>query len=158
MDERAVLIGLGNPVCGDDGVGLRVAERVEALLARQPLTGVRVVTSTRGGFELLDLLEGADAAIVVDCLAAADARPGEIRELTIDQLAGSARLVGSHDVGLAQVIELGRLLGLPMPARLEIFGVEARPSGRIGDDLSPAVASAVGPLAERLYRRLAGVP
>jgi hydrogenase maturation protease len=150
----AVLIGLGNPVCGDDGVGLHVAGEVEALLAARPLPGVRVVTSTRGGLELLDLLEGSDLAIVVDCLAVPDARPGEVRELGVEQLAGCARLVGSHDVGLAEVAALGRLLGVAMPDRLEIVGVEARPSGRIGEGLSPAVGRAVKPLAARLYRRL----
>jgi hydrogenase maturation protease len=156
MDDapRTVLVGLGNPVCGDDAVGLRVAERVEARLADRPVPGVRVVTSTRGGFELLDLLADADAAIVVDCLAIPGARPGEIRHLALDQLAGCPRLVGAHDVGLAEIVKLGRLIGVPMPRRLDIVGVEAHPSDRIEEGLSPPLASIVEPLAERLYRRL----
>jgi hydrogenase maturation protease len=151
---KSVLIGLGNPVLGDDAVGLRVAERVQRLVEARPLPGASVLTSTRGGFELLDLLAGADAAIVVDCVAVPGGRPGAVRTLSVDRLAGAARLVGSHDVGLAQVVELGRLLGVPMPRRLEIVGVEADLGGRIEEHLSPRVARAVGPLAERLYRRL----
>jgi len=152
---RFVLIGLGNPVCGDDAVGLRVAERVEALLAERPVAGVRVATSTRGGFELLDLLAGADAAIVVDCLAIPGASPGAVRDLALDQLAGCSRLVGSHDIGLAEVVDLGRLTGVPMPRRLDIVGVEAHPPERLEEGLSASLASVVEPLAERLYRRLA---
>lgn len=149
-----VLIGLGNPVLGDDAVGLRVAERVRHLLEERPVSGARVVTSTRGGLELLDLLSGADSAIVVDCVAVPGGRPGAVRQLSLAQTAGAARLVGSHDAGLADVVELGRLLGVPMPGRLEIVGVEADLGGRIEENLSPPVARAVGPLAERLYRRL----
>jgi hydrogenase maturation protease len=152
--QTHVLIGLGNPVLGDDAVGLRVAEQVQRLLEEHPLPGARVLTSTRGGFELLDLLAGADAAIVVDCLTVPGGRPGTVRDLSATELAGCARLVGSHDVGLADVVELGRLLGLAMPDRLEIVGVEADLGGRIEENLSPPVARAVGPLAERLYRQL----
>ena len=102
--KKIVLIGLGNPVLGDDAVGLRVAERVQRLLEEHPVPGASVALSTRGGFELLDLLAGTDAAIVVDCVAVAGGRPGTVRELSIGQLAGCTRLLGSHDIGLAQVV------------------------------------------------------
>jgi hydrogenase maturation protease len=150
-----VIIGLGNPVCADDAVGLHVAKRVAELLAEQPLPGVRVLTTTRGGFELLDLLAGSDRAILVDCVAVTGAEPGRVRELAMDQLAGSARLVGAHDISVADVIELGRLAGAPMPRAVTIVGVEVEHVLRLEEALSPAVAAAVEPLAKELYRRLA---
>jgi hydrogenase maturation protease len=153
-----VLVGLGNPVRGDDGVGLRVAEAVSALLAARPVAGARVVTSTRGGFELMDLLEGADRAIVVDCLDLPDAVPGRVRQLPLRDLAGAARLVGSHDIGLAAAIELGRLLGARMPEHVEVFGIEAWLEDRIEECLSPALEAAVQPLARFLYSSLAARP
>jgi hydrogenase maturation protease len=149
-----VLVGLGNPVRGDDAVGLHVAEAVGRLLAERPLDGVRVATSTRGGLELLDLLEGADRAVVVDCLEAPNALPGRIRTVTLDALAGSARLVGSHDIGLAAAVELGRLLGLSMPDRLDVVGVEANLDDEITEGLSPEVASAVPGAAAWICRLL----
>lgn len=149
-----VVVGLGNPVRGDDAVGLRVAEALERLLKESPIPGTRVVTSTRGGFELMDLLAGADHGIVVDCLALPDPTPGRVRELPLDQLSGASRLVGSHDVGFETVVELGRLVGAPLPARLEILGVEARLTDVIEEGLSPAVAAVVEPLARQLHGRL----
>ncbi len=151
-----VLVGLGNPIRGDDGVGLRVAEAVEALLAAKPVPGARVTTSTRGGFELMDLLEGADRAIVVDCLDLPDAVPGRVRQMSLEDVAGAARLVGSHDIGLAAAVELGRLLGARMPARVDILGIEAALEDRIDEGLSPALEAAVEPLARFLHSALAG--
>ncbi len=151
-----VLVGLGNPVRGDDGVGLRVAAEVERLLAERPVAGVRVVASTRGGFELIDVLAGADHAVLVDCLETESARPGRVRVLPLDRVAGSARLVGSHDIGLAAAVELGRLLGIDMPAHVEVIGIEADVGNRIEEDLSPEVAAAVPLVASWLHRRLAG--
>ena len=149
-----VLVGLGNPVRGDDAVGLLVAAAVERLLAGRPVPGMRVVTSTRGGFELIDLLAGAGRAVVVDCLDVPEARPGRVRVLSLDEVAGCARLVGSHDIGLASAIELGRLVGVPMPERVEIIGIEAAVGDRIEEGLSPEVAAAVPLVARWIHRRL----
>ncbi|RPJ57124.1 MAG: hydrogenase maturation protease [Acidobacteria bacterium] len=150
-----VLVGLGNPVRGDDAVGLRVAEALEALLAERPVTGARVVTSTRGGFELMELLEGADRAIVVDCLDLPDAVPGRVRRMSLGEVAGAARLVGSHDIGLAAAVELGRLLGARMPAHVEVYGIEAALEDRIEEGLSPGMAAAVPLVANWIHQRLA---
>ena len=48
--------------------------RSSELLDEEPIPGVQVLTSTRAGFELIDLLAGADRAILVDCLEAAGRR------------------------------------------------------------------------------------
>jgi hydrogenase maturation protease len=155
-DLLTVLVGLGNPVRGDDAVGLRVAEAVQCLLNERPIAGVRVATSTRGGFELIDLLSGADHAVLVDCLEALNARPGRVRVLALDAVAGSARLVGSHDIGLPAAVELGRLLGIRMPADVEVIGIEAEVGDRIEEGLSPELAAAVPVVAAWLCERLAG--
>jgi hydrogenase maturation protease len=99
-------------------------------------------------------LEGADHAVVVDCLEAPDALPGRIRTVTLDALAGSARLVGSHDIGLAAAVELGRLLGLSMPDRIDVVGVEANLDDEITEGLSPEVAAAVPGAAAWICRLL----
>jgi hydrogenase maturation protease len=93
---------------------------------------------------------------VVDCLEAANARPGRVRVLPFDAVAGSARLVGSHDIGLAAAVELGRLLGIDMPVEVEVIGIEAKVGDRIEEGLSPEVAAAVPLVASWLHGRLGG--
>jgi hydrogenase maturation protease len=152
-----VVLGLGNPVRFDDAVGLHVAEAVERLLAEEPVPGVTVVTSTRAGLELIDLLAGASRAIIVDCLVPANPVPGRVTRLTLDDVAGASRLVGAHDVTIAGAFKFAAASGVPMPNELEIFGVEAADVDRIAEGLSPAVADAVRPLAREIHRRLAAV-
>jgi hydrogenase maturation protease len=150
-----IVLGLGNPVRFDDAVGLRVAEAVERLLAEEPVPGVKVLTSTRAGLELIDLLSGASRAIIVDCLALPDSSPGRVRRLTLDDVAGVARLVGAHDVTLGHAFELARAAGVPMPAAVEIYAVEAADIDCIEEGLSPEVAAAVPVLAREIHERLA---
>jgi hydrogenase maturation protease len=149
-----IVLGLGNPVRYDDAVGLRVAEAVERLLAAEPLPGVSVATSTRAGLELIDLLSGAARAVIVDCLALPDAVPGRVSRLTLDDVAGSARLVGAHDVTVATAFKFARASGVPMPDTVDIYAIEAADIDRIEEGLSPAVASAVDELAREIYHRL----
>jgi hydrogenase maturation protease len=155
--ERAttIVLGLGNPVRFDDAVGLRVAEAVERLLAEEPVHGVTVMTSTRAGLELIDLLSGASRAVIVDCLTLPNPVPGNVRRLTLNDVAGSARLVGAHDVTIAGAFQFARAAGVPMPDTVEIFAVEAADVDCVAEGLSPAVALAVPALAREIHRRLA---
>ncbi len=153
-----VVVGLGNPVRYDDAVGLRTAETVARLLEAEPVPGVRVVTSTRAGLELVDLLTGAARAIIVDCLALAEPEPGRIHRLTEDDVAGSTRLIGAHDVSVGDALALARVAGVPMPDAIDIYAVEVADIDRIEEGLSPDVARAVPVLARCIHRQLMSLP
>jgi hydrogenase maturation protease len=153
-----VVLGLGNPLRGDDGVGLRVAETLDRLLAARSVPGVVVRTSTRAGLDVIDLIAGAARLVVVDCLTPPDPRPGRVRRLALEACPGSARLVGAHDLSLRDVIEVARAAGHVMPVQVEIYGIEAAETLAIGEGLSPEVASAADGLARTIYERLLQPP
>jgi hydrogenase maturation protease len=152
--QDTVVLGLGNPILGDDSAGLRVAEAVRELLRQDPVPGVRVLTSTRAGFELIDLLAGARRAVIIDCLEAVAPDPGRIRRLTLAEVAGASRLVGQHDIGVAVAFELAASLGVEMPDRVVVYGIEGRDSRTFGERLSPEVEAAVETLARQLHADL----
>jgi hydrogenase maturation protease len=144
------VLGLGNPVLSDDAAGLRVAARLQQRLQADPVDGVTVVTSTRAGFELIDLLTGATRAIIIDSLDMPDGEPGRVQRLEIHEVAGSARLVGAHELNLATALQLAADMGIPMPETIDVFGVEVAEIRQLGEHLTPAVEAA----AERLSRDL----
>ena len=152
---RTVVLGLGNPVRRDDGVGLAVAEAVRQSLVSAPLPAVEVATSTRAGFEIIDLLHGCARAIIVDCLDVPRPRPGRVRRLGLDAIQGAPRLVDAHGLSLPLAFRLAHSLGIPMPSQVEILGVEAGDCMTLGETLTPAVQAAVEPLAREILLRLA---
>ena len=154
MAPRVVVVGLGNPLLADDAAGLAVADELERLLAARPIPGVTVTRSYRGGFELLNLVDGFDHAVLVDALVREDPVPGRIHELDARGIAGSARLVGSHEVDLPTALEVGRRAGLAMPASVRIVGIEAADVLSFREQLSPEVAEAVREVARRLHAEL----
>jgi hydrogenase maturation protease len=152
--HETVVLGLGNPLLCDDAVGLRVAAALQELMQAEPVEGVRVVTSLRGGFELIDLLAGASEAIIIDCLDVPDAEPGRIRRLDRDQVAGAARLVGAHDLSVGTAFQLAAEMGISMPDPVDIYGVEAAETRCFSERLTPPVEAAVAGLSRHLHALL----
>jgi hydrogenase maturation protease len=148
---RTVVLGLGNSLLRDDGVGLAVAREVRRLLQGSPIPGVDVLASARAGFEPIDLLQGYALALIVDCLVLPEPTPGRVRRLSVHDVSGSARLVDAHGLGVAQALGLAARLGIPMPARVEVVGVEAADAQTFEEALTPAVAAAVRPLAREIH-------
>ena len=154
-EGRIAVLGMGNPVVSDDRVGLAVAEEIRRLLETSPIEGVTVVESTRGGLELLDLLTGFSDAVIIDCLTLPHPTPGRVRQLTLDHVAGSARLINAHEMSITHVFQLAAKMGIDMPRTVEIFAVEGGDTSTVSEEMTPAVAAAVEPLAREIHARIA---
>lgn len=140
------IIGVGNPLLGDDGLGI-VAARHLAALEWPP--GVEVLDGGTGGLALFELLAGARGVILLDALAMGTA-PGTLRRLVGEELewpAAEPPGLSLHDSGLVGVLALARELGRLPP--LVLYGVEPA-RVELGLGLSPAVAAALEELAARV--------
>jgi hydrogenase maturation protease len=136
-----VVIGLGNDIATDDGVGIHVANELEVELHDRD--DIDVVALPWAGFALLDVLRGRRVAVIVDSLVTGTHAPGTIVPLGADALSGSVRLNSFHDINYPTVLGLGRSLGWEMPDDVAIFGVETAVADEFGETLTPAVADAV---------------
>lgn len=138
---RTLVLGLGNPLRGDDGVATAVLEALRQTVAAWP--HVAVMDGGTPGLETSLLWEGYSRVIIVDA-ADMGCPPGAWQRLTLDavQLSRGTTLHGTlHAAGLAEALELAAALER-LPAELVIYGVQPQEIGwRPG--LSAAVASAV---------------
>ena len=141
-----VVVGIGNTMRRDDGVGPAVAARI----ARRRLPGVRVVACPAEPTALLEAWEDAALAIVVD--AATGGRPGRVRRCALEDLA-EARTVSSHDLTLTETYGLALVLDRA-PDAVVVIAVDVADTG-YGEGLSPSVEAAL-PEAERAVLRVLG--
>ncbi len=143
-----LVLAVGNPLRSDDGVGVRVLERLAA--AGLP-AGVEVTDGATAGLDLALLLADRRLVVLVDAVV------GEWPPGTVVRLDGSALAAGgiggsSHEAGIADAVDVVRRLGRG-PARVVLVGVAAA-SLEPGDRLTPAVAAAVGETAVAVLREL----
>jgi len=138
-----VILGLGNDLLGDDGIGLLAAEALRPCESPQ----VTVRTTAQSGLYLLEHLQGFDDAIVID--SAVGDHPGEIRELKGVDVRPMV-VPSAHYAGLPEALALAQASGLQVPRRLRIFAVEMDPVQTIGAGPSRAVQDALPALLARV--------
>jgi hydrogenase maturation protease len=150
MSPSILVLGLGNPLRGDDGIGPRV---IEALNRRGLPEGVSALDAGTGGLDLLQVLEGWERAVIIDA-ADVGREPGQFARFTPDE----ARFIKAddtssfHNAGLAEVLALAEAVGQPLP-ELTIFGVQPAKIGW-GEGLSPAVEAAMPALVDAVLDAL----
>jgi len=147
MTERTLVIGLGNPILTDDGVGVLVGKHVEKALAAMDLGPVSVTEASAGGLRLMELMVGFDRVILIDAIMSYNgAAPGTIHTLTLDDLRDISPTQHSscaHDTSLITALELGKYMGMSLPKEITIFAVEVINVRDFSEQPTPAVASAV---------------
>ena len=145
MVEPWTVIGIGNPLRGDDGVGAVVAERVRGL------PGVCRVIGDGDPFDVADLLRGPCNVVLIDATHGGG-EPGAITvwEPTTSETARGRIGASSHGFGADSAIELAAALA-PLPERVVVVGVEG--CCFEGAELSPAVTAAL----DRAVAAVAGV-
>ncbi len=138
MKDQYIAIGIGNPLLMDDRAGIAVVERLEA--AKAPMATEIMYTV---GFEVVDALLGKDCAYVIDATVLGR-EPGDVLELTADELFTTAYLVNSHAMTLGTTLKLGyELFPDEMPGTLRIILIQITPPTAFSPELSPPVERAV---------------
>jgi hydrogenase maturation protease len=151
MSERILVIGVGNLLMGDDGLGLAALEQLQA--DRQWPAAVEFVDGGGWGISLLPAIEDADEVILLDAIEA-HREPGELVILEGDDLPRMFDFrISPHHIGIQDVLALLEFRGT-RPERLAAIGVQpARVEWGVG--LSPEVAAAVPGLVDTVMARLA---
>ncbi len=147
---NTIIVGLGNPILSDDGVGWVIAEELTKKLNGK----AEVITASLAGFNLLDLLAGYQRAFIVDAIETKEGTVGDIYRLTPEDLKFSRRLASVHDINLVTALELGKTLGLSLPEEIIIYAVEAQDTLTFAETLSPPVEEAVPKVVKAILEEL----
>jgi hydrogenase maturation protease len=149
--RRTLILGLGNPILSDDGVGCCVAMALKDTL-KEP--EVDVLEAGIAGLDFLDLLSGYDKAIIIDAIQTDKGKPGQIYRLEPEILAETRHAGTPHDVNLATALELGKKLGLPLPRQITIYAIEVKDVTSFSEECTPEVMKAVPACAAMIAQEL----
>lgn len=147
--RKGLVIGIGNPDRGDDGIGPLVARR---LIGRLP-PGVAVIERTGDVLALIEDWKGSDVVVLVDA-AAPTTSPGRVHRLDLvkDTLPTELSLASTHAFGVSQAVGLARTLGL-LPANVVVYAIEGA-SFIPGTPMSPEVSAAADAVVTHIAAEL----
>jgi len=152
--KKTIIIGLGNPILTDDGVGIYIARRLSDIL--QGVDAIDVTELYAGGIRLLDALSGYEEAIVIDAMVTGGCAAGDIACFTPDEAVGTRNTLSVHDMDLSTALRFGRTVGMPLPERITVWGIEAKDVETFSERLTGVVADAVPRVVRQIVKDLTG--
>ncbi len=153
------IIGLGNTLLTDDGVGVYVARQISRRLSENGLRDVADVVETEvAGFALMELIAGWERVILVDSIQFDGVAPGTVVRLEPQDLHTSLRIRSVHEIDLPTVLELGHKLGLDIPRHVTVFGIQAEDACTFGEHLTVSCAAGAAAAVDRVLRELEALP
>jgi len=142
---NTLVLGVGNPILTDDGVGIRIARKL-----KEEAPELEVTETSEVGITLLDLVVGYDRLIIIDSIKTKKGKPGELYALTLEHLKPSIEFSSSHGIGIATVLELGQRLGYRMPRCVSIYAVEIKDNTTFGEECTEEVEERIPFIAQRI--------
>jgi len=150
---KTLILGLGNPILSDDGVGIHIARALEGKLNQQEIT---VMETTMAGLSLLDLLTGYGKAIIIDAIQTREGKVGQIYRLEAEAFDATRHAATPHDVNFATALELGKRLGLALPQQIVIFAIEVEDVTTFSERCTPEVEPVIPVCVEKVIQELNG--
>jgi len=161
--KDVVVIGLGNILLSDEGVGVHIVRQLSNQSAEgetSPLGGQDKFPNTdfieagAAGMNLLHLIANRKKAVIIDCAKMGE-KPGTIRRFTAEEVVSVKHLThfSLHEVDILQVLNLSKQLG-ECPAEVVFFGIEPEslgPGQKLSNTLSAKIDSYIAAVCEELH-------
>jgi hydrogenase maturation protease len=156
---NTLVLGLGNPILTDDGVGIHVVREVAACCTRDD---VAFAETSAGGLRLLEVIAGYERVILVDAIITSGGVPGTIYRFSADDLRIGANgrsplhAGSTHDLSFQGALTWGRRMGISLPddEHIVIVAVEVKDVLTFGEMCTSEVAAAIPRAAEMVMTSL----
>ena len=159
MDKKTLIIGLGNPILTDDGVGVKVAQELETLIDLDVHPELTITEASAGGLRLMEAMLGFDRVVLIDAfyLNPETTTPGKIHHLTLDDLRSispTQHSTSAHDTSLVTALDAAEKMGYQIPQEFSIYAVEVENILDFSETPTPAVAKTIPIVVSRIIEEL----
>ncbi len=139
---RTLILGIGNSILGDDGIGVHVAQELARIIKDE---NVDVRDVSVDGLNLLDFIVGYDKLVVIDAIVTDDGEVGEIYRLKPENICDPSRsAISPHHFNLATTLEIGkRLFPNEIPEEVAVFAVGTQEVATVTEEMTEKVKKAV---------------
>lgn len=142
-----IIVGIGNPILGDDGVGIHV---LRELMERNIGKDIVLEEAYTGGLNLVDMIVGYDKAILIDAVENAEDEPGQVYLMDATEIE-SSHSTNPHDTSFPEALEVSRTMGEDkIPFEIHLVGINIRAQYDFKDGLSEEVSAAIPEAVEKV--------
>ena len=156
---KTLIIGLGNPILTDDGVGVKVAMELEKVIEPSSHPDLTITEASAGGLRLMEAILGYDKVVLIDAyyLDPENTVPGKIHQLSLDDLRAvspTQHSTSAHDTSLVTALDAAKKMGYSIPEEFSIYAVEVENILDFSETPTPAVAAAIPKVVSMIIAEL----
>lgn len=156
---KTLIIGLGNPILTDDGVGVKIAHQLEKVVDLSAHPDLTITEASAGGLRLMETILGYDRVVLIDAyyLKQDQTTPGKIHRLSLDDLrfvSPTQHSTSAHDTSLVTALDVADQLGYQIPQDFIIYAVEVENILEFSETPTPAVAAAIPKVTSEIIKEL----
>jgi len=145
---NTLILGIGNPILTDDGVGIKIAQRL-----KEENVKLEVIETSEAGITLLDLIVDYNKLIIIDSIKTEKGKPGDLYRLELEDLKPSKDFSSSHGIGIVTAFELGQRLGYRMPKSVSIYAVNIKDNTTFGEKCTEEVEQRIPFIVKQIMRK-----
>ena len=149
---KTIVVGVGNKILGDDGVGIYVVNQLRKQVKNLDVTFEEAAT---GGLNLLDIIVGYDKAVIVDAVKSNNGEHGVVKRFSLDNF-DTMHSCNPHDVSLIEAIDMAKKIGENrIPREIVVIGIMMKDIPfEFSDCLSDEIAMAVPKAVEMTFNEI----
>jgi len=136
MKKQTLIIGLGNDILTDDGIGIKLCHEMQKYLSADKID---FDTASLGGLEILEFIQGFKNVIFIDAIKTTVGIPGTVYYFTPSDFKETSNLSNLHDVSFLTALEIGKKLNMKIPESMHIIAVEIVEDLTFSEDFTPEI-------------------
>lgn len=131
-----LILGVGNEILMDDGIGPHLAKKIAAIYNREDIFAD---TACLGGLEILEYISGYKTVIFIDAIKTLNGIPGTVYYFKPKDFRETSHLSSVHDVSFLQALELAKKTGTPIPDEIHIIAIEIIEDMTFGEEFTSPI-------------------
>ncbi len=148
---KTLIIGLGNPIVGDDAIGIKVVESIRDNLPTLHKTDIFADVSI-AGIGLAELFRGYDRVILVDSIQTGQYSKGTVVNLSKEDFSLASHTSGYHNMDIFTALEFSSRMYNDIPTNIKIIGIEIVNPMEFSDELSLAIQNKFDKIVNQVYQ------
>lgn len=149
--NKILLLGIGNPLLTDDGIGIVAAREI----ARRGIPGVDVEEATASGIEVMEMMLDYEKVVVADAIFRPEHEPGEIMRLKEEDFSHTVHGSSPHGVNISTAIALGRQTSPErMPREIVFWAMQAEDISTFGESQTEKVAEKMPQFIDAIVKEI----
>jgi hydrogenase maturation protease len=135
-DKKTLILGLGNEILSDDGIGPRLIRDLSKMLIEP---GLHFKASSCGGLEIVEYISDFERVVFIDAIRTRNGNPGDVYYFIPSDFRETSNLSNLHDVNFLTALRLGKFLEMGLPSDLHIIAVEIIEDIIFSEELTPVL-------------------